>query len=73
MEKTNEFDSGTSALNSGVIVRVARLPKNIGEMMNKLLSGELNAMHVVAVTRAGQVVRTSTGDIPEFVKINDSF
>lgn len=58
---------------SGVIVHVSRLPKNIGDMMNRFLSCELTAMHLVAVTRTGEVIRTSAGAIPEYIRVNDSF
>lgn len=57
----------------GVIVQVSRLPKNIGEMMNKLLSGEIVAMHLIAVTKDDSVIHTSTEGIPDYIRVNDDF
>lgn len=55
----------------GVIVQVSRLPKNIGEAMNKLIAGEFIDVHVIAVTKDGRVVSTSTKGVPDLIRAHD--
>ena len=60
------------ASNSGVIIQVSRLPKNIGDIINKFLSGDVVAMHLIGVTKNDEVIRASSDGIPDYIRINDN-
>lgn len=57
----------------GVIVNVSRLPANIGEMLNRFMSGDVVSLHIVGVTKDEKVISVSTNGIPDLIRKHDSF
>lgn len=58
---------------SGVIVNVSRLPKNIGDMLNRFLSGDVTSLHLIGTTNDGKVISTSTAGMLDEIRKNDTF
>lgn len=57
----------------GVVIQVSRFPKNIGEMLNRFIKGDVISLHMVGVTRDGRVINTSTSGIPDDIRRHDTF
>jgi hypothetical protein len=53
-------------------IRRTVLPRDVFELIEGYMMGEIKTLHIVAVSRKGTVVRVSTGAIPEYIAANDS-
>lgn len=56
-----------------VVVQLSRLPENIGEMLNRFLSGDVTSLHLIGATKDGKVISTSTAGMLNEIRKNDTF
>lgn len=48
------------------------LPKDVFDLIEGYMMGEVKTLHIIAVTRKGSILRVSTGAIPDFIAANDT-
>lgn len=53
-------------------IRRTVLPKDIFDLIEGYMLGDIVALHVIAVTKQQKVVRYSAGAIPDYIAANDS-
>lgn len=53
-------------------IRKTVLPNDIFKMIEAYMHGDIVALHIIAVTKDQKVIRTSAGDIPEYISANDT-
>lgn len=53
-------------------IRKTVLPKDVFDLIEGYMFGDIKTLHIIAVTKSDKVLRVSTGVVPEFFAANDS-
>lgn len=53
-------------------IRRTVLPKDVFELVEGYMLGNIKTLHMIAVTKNDQIIRVSAGAIPDFIAANDS-
>lgn len=53
-------------------IRRTVLPQDVFELVEGYMLGTIKTLHMIAVTKNGQIIRVSAGSIPDYIAANDS-